>query len=64
MARHQRRPGRRSPDEPDSWPAFFAWLLCQGWLEFLKALVLGLVIIAAIELLGSRVTTDILSFVR
>jgi len=64
VARRQRRLRQQSQDVPGSWPAFFAWLLRQGWLVFLKALLIELVIIGAIELLGSRVTTDILSFLR
>jgi hypothetical protein len=56
--------GQPNRDEPDSWPAFLAWLLRQGWREYLKALVLVLVITGAFELLGTRVMTNIMGFIH
>jgi hypothetical protein len=52
------------PGEPDSWPAFLAWLLGHGWREYLKAVVLMLVITGAFELLGTRVMTNITGFIH
>ena len=56
--------GQSNRGEPDSWPAFLAWLLCQGWHEYLKVVVLVLVITGAFELLGSRVMTNIMAFIH
>ena len=56
--------GQPNRAEPDSWPAFLAWLLRQGWREYLNAVVLVLVIAGAFELFGSRVLTSIMSFIH
>jgi hypothetical protein len=67
MVRPHRQAPRQNRSEPDSLPAFLAWLGNQGWSSWIKITLFVVITITAIGLAGiagSRLMSDIVGFAR
>jgi hypothetical protein len=64
MARRDRQTLRRSRAEPNSLPAFLAWLGGQSWPVWIKITLFVVIIIAVLGLTGGRAISCLVGALR
>lgn len=64
MARRDRQTLRRIQAQPDSLPAFLAWLGGQSWSVWIKVTLFVVIIIAVLGLTGGRAISYLVGVLR